>query len=292
MHITVVADLKTTLGENPLWDADTQRIFWVDSLGRRLFRATADGQEIRAWDFPASIGSMALRHGGGAVVALRTGVFMLDFHTGALTRVVDPGHDRAHLTLNDGKVDRQGRFIFGSMVVDAAENRFAALYRLDTDLSLHRLRGGIGVSNGPCWSPDGCRFYFSDTHSNEMMVYDYVTAEGALSRGRPFVTLPSDGTGRLDGACVDAEGCVWSAHCGAGQIVRYQPDGTIDRVIQMPVRRVTSVAFGGAGLDILFVTSMAHGLQPDAVADHPLRGALFAVHGLGVTGMAEPRFAG
>lgn len=292
MRVDIVADLKTTLGENPLWDAGTQRIFWVDSLGRRLFRATAYGTEIRAWDFPASIGSMALRRGGGAVVALRTGVFTLDFENGDLTHVADPGHDRARLTLNDGKVDRQGRFVFGSMVVDEAENLSAELYRLDTDFSVHRLRGGIGVSNGPCWSPDGRRFYFSDSTTNQMTVYDYDKARGTLSGMRPFVTLPRDGAGRLDGACVDAEGCIWSALCGAGTIVRYQPDGGVDRVIPMPVRRVTSVAFGGAALDILFVTSMAHGLEPEPMADRPVRGALFAVHGLGVKGIAEPCFAG
>ena len=170
MRIEVLIDVKTVLGEGPLWDVDEQRLYFIDSFGCNVFRCTADGGEVRAWDVPAKIGSMALRRQGGAVLSLATGA--------------------------------------------------------------------------------------------------------------------------ADGSTVDAEGCLWNAQVYDGKIIRYTPDGKVERVIDMPVKKVTSVMFGGPNLDILYVTSMAKPPLPRFPGDGVLRGSLFAIHGLGIHGAPEPRFAG
>jgi L-arabinonolactonase len=291
MRIEVLVDVKTILGEGPLWDVEEQRLYWIDSFGCNVFRATADGREIRAWDVPAKIGSMALRRRGGAVLSLATGFHFLDFQTGETSLIVDPEPDKPNNRINDGKVDRQGRFIAGSMDT-MEEGPNGALYRLDPDLSLHTLDTGIIVSNGPCWSPDGATFYFADTWTGEIWAYDYDQSSGSVANRRTFVKVDTSRGGAADGSTVDAEGHVWNALVYDGRIVRYAPDGSVDRIIEMPVRKVTSVMFGGPDLDILYVTSMAKPPLPRFPGDGVQRGSLFAIHGLGVRGIPEPRFAG
>ncbi len=290
MRIEVLVDVKTTLGEGPLWDVDEQRLYWIDSFDGRVFRCTADGREVRCWDVPQKIGSMCLRKGGGAVLSLQRGFHFLDFRSGEVSLIHDPEPDRPANRLNDGKVDRRGRFVAGSMDT-MEEGPNGALYCLDPDLKVRLLEPGVIVSNGPCWSPDGRTFYFTDTWSGEISAYDYDLETGSIANKRCFTRMTSEG-GAFDGATVDAEGGVWSAHVYAGKIVRYAPDGRIDRVIDMPVRKVTSVMFGGPELEVLYVTSMAKPPLPRFPSDPVLRGALFAVHDPGVRGVPEPRFAG
>jgi sugar lactone lactonase YvrE len=291
MRIEVLVDVKTLLGEGPLWDVEEQRLYWIDSFGCNVFRATADGREIRAWDVPAKIGSMALRRRGGAVLSLANGFHFLDFETGETSLIIDPEPDKPNNRINDGKVDKQGRFIAGSMDT-MEEGPNGALYRLDPDLSLHTLDTGIIVSNGPCWSPDGRTFYFTDTWTGEIWAYDYDLSTGEVANRRTFVKVDTSRGGAADGSTVDAEGYLWNALVYDGRIVRYAPDGSIDRIIDMPVRKVTSVMFGGPNLDILYVTSMAKPPLPRFPGDGVKRGSLFAIYDLGVTGIAEPRFAG
>jgi L-arabinonolactonase len=291
MRIDVVVDVKTILGEGPLWDVEEQRLYWIDSFGMNVFRCTHDGREVRAWDVPQKIGSMALRKGGGAVLSLARGFHFLNFKTGEVRLIVDPEPDKPNNRLNDGKVDKRGRFIAGSMDT-MEEGPNGALYRLDPDLSVHKIDDKIIVSNGPCWSPDGSIFYFQDTWSGEIWAYDYDLDTGSLSSKRTFAKLDTSRGGAADGSTVDAEGCVWNAQVYDGKIIRYRPDGKVDRVIDMPVKKVTSVMFGGPQLDTLYVTSMAKPPLPRFPGDGVLRGSLFAITGLGITGVAEPRFVG
>jgi len=290
MRIEIVADVKTTLGEGPLWDVEQERLYWIDSFDGRIFRATADGREIRAWDVPEKIGSMALRKdGNGAVVSLANGFFLLDFKTGDLELIVDPEPDKPNNRINDGKVDKRGRFIAGSMDT-MEEGPNGALYRLDPDFTLHKLDSDIIVSNGPCWSPDGKIFYFADSWSGEIWAYDYDLETGNVSNRRTFTKIDTSRGGAADGATVDAEGFLWSAQVYDGKVIRYAPDGSVDRVIEMPVKKVTSCMFGGPNLDILYITSMAKPPLPRFPGDGVLRGSLFAIHDLGIKGVPEPRF--
>lgn len=292
MRIEVLVDVKTTLGEGPLWDVDQQRLYFVDSFDGRVFRVTADGREMRAWDVPQKIGSMAIRKdGNGAVLSLQRGFHFLDFKTGEVTLIHDPEPGMASNRINDGKVDKAGRFVAGSMDT-MEEGPNGALYSLSPDLKVTVLDRGIICSNGPCWSPDGTRFYFADSWSGEIWVYDYDTATGAVSNRRTFVVLDRGPVGAADGSTVDAEGFLWNAQVYDGKLVRYAPDGSVDRVIDMPVKKITSVMFGGPNLDILYVTSMAKPPLPRFPGDGVLRGSLFAIYDLGIRGVPEPRFGG
>ena len=291
MRIEVLVDVKTTLGEGPLWDVDEQRLYWIDSFDGRVFRCTEDGREIRSWDVPQKIGSMALRRGGGAVVSLARGFHLLDFKTGEVELIIDPEPDKANNRLNDGKVDKRGRFVAGSMDT-MEEGPNGALYRLDPDLSLHTIDRDIIVSNGPCWSPTGDTFYFTDTWTGEIWAYDYDLDTGNVSNRRTFATVDTSQGGAADGSTVDAEGYLWSALVYDGRLIRYAPDGSVDREIRMPVKKVTSVMFGGPNLDILYVTSMAKPPLPRFPGDGVMRGSLFAIYDLGIQGVPESRFAG
>ena len=291
MKIEVLVDVKTTLGEGPLWDVQEQRLYWIDSADGRVFRATAQGDEIRAWQVPQKIGSMALRKNGGAIVSLARGIHTLDFETGEVQLITDPEPELVNNRLNDGKVDARGRFIFGSMDC-LEEGPNGALYRLDPDMTVHKLEDNIIVSNGPCWSPDGRTFYFSDTWCGDIWAYDYDQETGSISNKRVFTTLQGKNFKSSDGSTVDEEGCLWNAQVYEGNLVRYRPDGSIERTIPMPVKNVTSVIFGGPDLDILYVTCMSKPPLARFPTDSVLGGSVFAITGLGIRGLPEHRFAG
>lgn len=291
MKIEVLVDVKTTLGEGPLWDLQEQRLYWIDSADGRVFRATAQGNELRAWQVPQKIGSMALRKSGGAIVSLARGLHTLDFESGDVQLITDPEPELLNNRLNDGKVDAQGRFVFGSMDT-LEEGPNGALYCLDSDMSVRKLDDRIIVSNGPCWSPDGRIFYFSDTWSGDIWAYDYDQKTGNISNKRVFTTLQGQQFRSSDGSTVDEEGCLWNAQVYEGILVRYNPDGSVERTIPMPVKNVTSVMFGGPDLDVLYVTCMSKPPLPRFPKDSVLGGSVFAITGLGIRGLPEHRFAG
>ena len=290
MKIEVLVDVKTTLGEGPLWDVVQQRLYWIDAAGMRVFHATAQGTEIRAWDVPSRVGSIAIRKDGkGAICSLAKGFHALDFATGECPLIAEIEPGQPNNWINDGKVDRRGRFFAGTMDSQEA-GPFGALYRLDPDFKVTKVDTDIIVSNGPCWSPDGNIFYFADSWSGEIWAYDYDQENGTVSNRRTFAKVDTSRGGAADGSTVDAEGYVWNAQVYDAKLVRYAPDGTVDRVIDMPVKKVTSVMFGGPNLDILYVTSMAKPPLPRFPDDGVLRGSLFAITGLGIKGVPEARF--
>ncbi|HVJ83358.1 MAG TPA: SMP-30/gluconolactonase/LRE family protein, partial [Planctomycetia bacterium] len=212
MKIEVVVDVKTTLGEGPLWDVEQQRLYWIDAAGMRVFRATAQGSEIRAWDVPSRVGSIAIRKDGkGAICSLAKGFHALDFETGECPLIAEIEPDRPTNWINDGKVDRRGRFFAGTMDSQEA-GPFGALYRLDPDFTVTQVETGIIVSNGPCWSPEDKTFYFADSWSGELWAYDYDVDNGTISNRRTFAKVDRSKGGAADGSTVDAEGCLWNAH--------------------------------------------------------------------------------
>jgi L-arabinonolactonase len=302
----VIADPKTILGEGPLWDVRTERLYWVDSVGGYVFRSTAEGGEVAVWRMPSMIGAMALREEGGAIITLTDGISLLDFDTGELSSIGNPEAGKLS-RFNDGKTDRQGRFVTGTMdfrLIDPSTSWLigktpaeSGLYRVDPDLSITKVQPDIGITNGPCFSPDGTTLYLSDSWRDEILAFDYDIATGDLSNRRVFASYHGDkgstGQAQPDGATVDEEGFVWSVAVYAGELRRFAPDGSLDRRIDLPVVKATSVAFGGPDLDILYLTSMAHPDLPiDLPREGPLAGSLFAIHGLGVRGIPEVRFQG
>jgi sugar lactone lactonase YvrE len=245
---------------------------------------------------PSVITTLVLRQGGGAVVTLRSGVHFLDLDTGQLN-CVHPLPTPPPYVFNDGKVDSRGRFVIGASTANfATPGPDGGLFRLDPDRSLTRLDTGIHFSNSPCWSPDGTTFYFSDSWINTTYAYDYDVETGGVSNRRTFVNTAALG-GLPDGATVDVDGIYWVAVFRAGKIVAYRPDGKLESVIDMPVKLVSSVAFGGPALDRLYVTTIAHDVAGEAHGDQAgaaddQAGSLFVIEGLGVRGRPEPSFAG
>lgn len=289
LRIEVVCEDRDSLGEGPLWDVETERLYWIDSYGPAVHAMDAKGGAKQSWTLHEPIGSMALRRASGAVLSLRSGFHFLDFETGDVARIVETQPGELRPRLNDGKVDRQGRFVAGSMDFEEREP-VGKLFRLDPDLSLHTLDTGIICSNGPCWSLDGRTLYFADTGKRLIYAYDYDPATGAVRSRRVFTSFERL-RGLPDGATVDDEGYVWSVEVYSGRLIRFDPNGVVDRIVGLPVQSATSLTFGGANLDIAYVTSMA---RPMGYEYHREReaGCLFAVHGLGVRGVPEPRFAG
>jgi sugar lactone lactonase YvrE len=295
----LLVDANNHLGEGPLWDVREERLYWIDSTAAEIYRCRADGSEVERFFVPHHIGSMALREQGGAVVALANGLNFYDFEKQTVQLIADPESDDPETRFNDGKVDRKGRFIAGTMAYDfdryeadrgQRSTRSGALYRLDTNGKVTRLDGGISCSNGPCWSPDNRTLYFTDTYDRQMYAYDYDIETGAASNRRVFASA-RDMAGTFDGATVDSEGFIWSALVFGGRILRYAPDGKLDRIVPVPVRNLTSVMFGGPDLDTLYVTSMGRPMWGIPQKERE-KGGLFAITGLGVRGLPEPRFAG
>ena len=289
LRIEVLIEDKDSLGEGPLWDVDEQRLYWIDSYGPAIHRCDAAGKELTHWNVPEPIGSLALRRKGGAVLALRSGFHLFDFKSGEAERIneVHPGELRPRL--NDGKVDRQGRFVAGSMDYEEREG-VGTLFRLDPDLSVHTLDTDIVVSNGPCWSPDGRILYFADSMRRVIYSYDYDTETGAVRSRRIFTTFDKL-RGFPDGATVDEEGYLWSAEVYSGRLIRFDPNGVVDRIVGLPVQSTTSIIFGGPDLDIAYVTSMARPMGNEYHREKEA-GCLFAIYGLGVRGLPEPHFGG
>ena len=278
---------QCSVGEGPVWDVSTQKLYWIDILEKAVFRLDpATGTTLR-WSVPNIIGSMAIAQDGNAIVALANGVHSLDFATGECRMLATSPDLNEQVQLADGKVDRRGRFIVGSSDRGMKEAR-GKLYALDPGATALRvIDTDIFLANGPCWSPDDRTFYHADSIRKLIYAYDYDIERGTVSNRRPFASTADLG-GIPDGATVDAEGHVWSAICEGAKLVRFRPDGSTERMIDMPVKLPGSVMFGGAGLDLLYVPTLSPAFL-GRPAD-PLDGSMFAIEGLGIRGLPEPRF--
>ena len=279
------------LGEVPLWCERTRRLWWVDvrrpaiqSFDPATGRHTA--QRLAA---EMAIGSIALREAGGLLLATNSGFYSYDpAKTEAPQPIVHPEEQLPTHRMNDGKCDRRGRFWVGSMK-DGVREPVGNFYRLDADHQVHFQFGGIHVPNSISWSPDSRTMYFADTHLQVIWAYDFDLDAGVMSNRRVFIQF--GGEAKPDGSTVDADGCLWNAQVGVGQVVRITPQGKVDRVIQLPISHATCPAFGGPGLDTLYVTSHSQRLSLAQAAREPYAGSLFAIK-TGAKGLPEPRYAG
>ena len=290
MNVDCVVTQPVTLGESPMWSVAEQKLYWVDIDGPALHRFDPATGRDESWPMPEQIGSIALRKDGTLLVALRTGFAFFDPADAKLTRLFDPEPDKPNNRFNDGTTDSAGRFWAGTMrMAPQGDQPEGTLYRLDADLSCRPVFDGFWTINGLAFAPDGRTMYLADTNVNVRTIwaFDYDPESGNPTNRRVFVDTHGM-AGRPDGGAVDAEGCYWMAGIGGGELVRFTPEGAVDRVIKVPCRTPTKVAFGGSGLDTLFVTSLKRdGGDPD-----PMAGCLFAITGTGVTGIEVPLFAG
>jgi L-arabinonolactonase len=293
VKITQIETQRCIIGEGPVWDVAEQALYFIDILGKKVLRFDPASGETREWAVPEVIGSMALRESagrtsGGALVALATGVYTLDFENGACAMLATSADLNDMVQLADGKVDRRGRFIVGSSD-RAMEQARGKLYVLEGDATLREIDKDIIIANGPCWSPDDKILYHSDSIRNTVFAYDYDLDTGTAANRRVFASTAYLG-GIPDGATIDSDGCMWMAICEGQKVVQFRPDGALERVIDMPVKCPASLMFGGPALDQLYVTSLSPAFLGREEA--PLDGCTFVIEGLGVIGLPEPRYAG
>jgi len=288
MQITRLDLPKCQVGEGPVWDVAEQALYYIDILEKRVMRWDPASGDLRGWDVPDMIGSMALRKNGGAVVALPNGVHTLDFASGAVEPLAMIKPASPDIQLADGKVDRKGRFVFGTSHRRAQEP-LGGVYSLGANGAITQLDRDIILGNGPCWSPDDSTFYHADSMRHTIYAYDYDLETGGVSNKRVFFDASAYGP-IPDGATVDADGSLWTAICEGGVVLQLSPEGEVMREIEMPTKLPASCMFFGPELDRLFVPS----IDPSFLGRKPEEadGACFVIDGLGVRGLPEPRYDG
>jgi L-arabinonolactonase len=287
----LLVDSRNELGEGVLWCERTARLLWTDIPGAVLWTHVPATGETRRWPMPERLCSFALTDDDARLlVGLASGLAFFDFDSGAVTPICAVEADLPSTRLNDGRCDRQGRFVFGTFNQDSNPRApIGGFYRLNRDLSLERLPlGGVAIANSICFSPDGATMYYCDSQTLEIRQCDYDPASGAVGKARVFVPAGA-APGEPDGSAIDAEGCLWSARWGAGQVVRFTPAGKIDRVLHLAAPQPSCVAFGGPGLGVLYATSARQWLSDEQLEAAPLSGGLFQ-QALDVRGLPESRF--
>ncbi|TCS60941.1 SMP-30/gluconolactonase/LRE family protein [Varunaivibrio sulfuroxidans] len=274
--LTVIADVANELGETPLWDHRHDTLWWSDIKRSQLFRLHRADAGLSRWNLPRPASAIACIAGGDHLIMACPGALMRFDPDSGTAAVIAPFEDDIPTNRpNDGKCDPEGRFWVGSMD-DAEQCASGALYRIGADLAIEAVVGGLEIPNTLAWSPDRRTFYCADSPTRTIWAYDYTPADGAIANKRPFVTVDIDGA-VPDGSAIDEDGYLWNAQWGGWRVVRYAPDGAIDRIVDMPVACPTSCAFGGPDMTTLFITSARKGQSPAALAKQPHAGAVFAL---------------
>lgn len=292
MKPELVIDSGCTIGEGPVWDRETGRLYFIDILGRKLY--CWDGREIVGTiAFSQSLGFAVPREGGGVVAGLPDGFYFADFDGAAPRKIADPEPGRTEGRLNDGKVDPAGRVWGGTMPLslDTGEGEAgpdSGLYCLDGEGRIKTMLQGVIQGNGMDWSAGGEKFYFIDTQRFCVQEFDYDVDGNQLSGGRVCVEVPRE-LGIPDGMTIDREGMLWVALWGGGAVGRWDPvSGKLLERVELPAKNVTSCCFGGPALDELYITTASLGTD---LAQYPHAGGVFRVRP-GVSGKASVRFRG
>ena len=263
--------------KSPTWVAHERALYWIDVKAPALHRYRPDDEATRSWPVTSDIGGFALTEDGGAVVALRQGLFRLDLGSGALHPLAPPPFDPAFFRFNEGACDANGRFWIGVMFDPLGDFPTAQAGMLHSFTFAEGLRDepdAAELHNGMAWSADGGTFFLSHSKTGEIIAFDYEGKSGAISNRRIFATAPAD-VGVPDGAAMDTEGGYWSALHGGGRLRRFNHDGSIDRDIVLPVSQPTMPAFAGEDLATLYVTSASDQMSAEAKAREPHAGGLF-----------------
>jgi sugar lactone lactonase YvrE len=286
---TLEIDAKAQLGEGALWHPTENKLYWVNIEGRTLHIYDPVTKENQSFLVKERVGTVVPVKSGGALVALQNGIHFINTQTGRLRFIANPLTNN-NIRYNDGKCDPSGRFWVGSMHLQFTEG-VAALYRMDTDKTVHKMLDGVTVSNGIAWTKDKKTMYYVDSHLRRIDAFDYDDASGAIANRRTVVTIPMGG-GSPDGIALDVEGKIWAALWGANAVGRFDPQtGELLQKIEVPAPNVSSCAFGGKDLDTLYITTARGELSEAQLAAYPLSGGLFSVNP-GVKGVPARFFTG
>lgn len=267
---------ENDLGEGIIWSSAENAILWTDILGKQFWRFDPLTRKAAAQSLSERLCCFASLGEGRLIAGFASGLARYDLKSGQREVIAALESDQPTTRLNDGKLDRQGRLVFGTMD-EGLEGPKPLGHVWSYDGQTPRiLFGDVKISNSICFSPDGRLMYFADTPARRIDVFDYDIDTGTPSNRRVFVELKND-AGYPDGSTVDAQGYLWNAEWDGGRVVRYDPNGRIDRVISLPVPNVTCCAFGGPTLSDLYITTARVGLSAEALAAAPLSGSLFVV---------------
>lgn len=289
MHaIERIGGQSDVLGEGPTWCAREQALYWVSIRLPAVRRYRPGDGRIDTWAMPEAVGSLALCEKGGLIVALRSSLCHFDPPSGTITRLAAPEAHLEHHRFNDGKCDRQGRFWAGTMH-DITRDPVGSLYRLDSSGNCKAMLGGIHIPNSLAWSADGRKMYFADSPTRTIFVHEFDPVTGELGAKREFVRVAEPGI--PDGAAMDADDHLWVAIYDGWKIHRYAPDGSLKQVIELPLQRPTMVAFGGADLRTLYITTASQKLSAEELQQQPLAGALLSCP-VAVPGVPDAYFKG
>jgi sugar lactone lactonase YvrE len=274
-----------TLGEGPLWSSARKGLYWVDILGKQLhFYSLRNG--YKNWNFDKKPSAVAECLDGKLIIALQDWLIKFNPETGEYVSCCELDTDLPHNRSNDGKCDPLGNFWIGTMQHEPQE-KSGRLWRVDPQGHKTKILDGIGISNTLAWDLERQRFYFADSMAGEICSYEW-QPDAQLANSQVFVSNQG-ANWTPDGSTIDIDGYLWNAQWDGGRIVRYSPEGQIDQILQLPVKRPTSCTFGGPNLTTLYITSAAS--DPSEVAEDPLGGALLAVETC-FQGLAAHQYAG
>jgi sugar lactone lactonase YvrE len=299
MKADIYSRQANVLGEAPLWSTSEQALYWLDIGNKALFRRAPADDLARSWalsHYPGCLAELASRT---IAIALGGAVQRMNVDSGEIRSLFIAPPGRPGTRFNDGKVDPRGRLWVGTMQNNFGSNgepspverADGALYRFERDGCARTIEENVGIANTLAWSVDSRRFYFADSLRGEIYAYDFDAESGVVRNKRVF--FDAAGRGIPDGSAMDVDGCLWNARWDGGAILRITPAGKVDRLVELPVPRPTSCAFGGARLDTLYVTSARLGLTAQQLATFPLSGSVFALRhagqGVAVAPLLSPR---
>lgn len=277
-------DSRNQLGEGPFWHHLRQELFWFDILEQTLNAARPDGSLAGQWRFGRMVSAAGILDRDRLVIAGEGWIERFDLTSGASVRLVDLEADMPGNRSNDGRVNPAGGLWIGTMAKDQMHYS-GSLYQY-RDGALKKFAGDIKVPNSTCFSPDGATAYFTDTPNKIILQRPIDPATGEPTGFWSVFADTASEPGSPDGSVIDSEGYLWNARWGGGRVIRYAPDGKVDREVHLPVSQVTCPAFGGADLTTLYITSARVGLDAAALAREPLAGGVFAIDA-GTAGCAE-----
>lgn len=287
MQAELVVDCRNQHGEGILWSPADGRVWWTDIHGQSLWWHDPVAGTAGHHALPARLCAFAPRAKGGWIMAFADGVEIWSADLRPQRRICDFEPANPETRLNDGRTDRQGRFVVGGMN-EVSGKADSSVIRISGDGAVETILTGVSCANSTCFSPDGSVMYFADTPRRRIDAHAY--AGDLPGAAQPFADMRTE-PGLPDGSCVDAEGGVWNAEWEGGQVVRFDAQGKLTHRIPLPVPKATCCAFGGPDLSTLFITTSRLMSTPEQVAAAPLSGSLFAVRP-GFRGIADSPFAG
>ena len=274
-----VSDQPMLLGECPLWHPEESALYWIDIAGLMIHRYDPSLNTRKSWPVPSEPGCIAWCEGGGLIVAMRSGIAILNTDSCSLQPIVSAPYDPQKFRFNDGRCDAAGRLWTGTLV-DARDKSSGRLYSLAKGV-LHEFFHPVIVSNGIAFNQEGNKLFHADTHAHRIMQYDFDLVSGIPKNGRIFKEfsklIDQDYCGRPDGAAVDSNGDYWVAMYDGGRVLQIAPDGTLLNEIRVPFMCPTMISFGGHDLQTLFITSAKQKRSENELDTLPLSGYVISI---------------